>query len=264
MAAPVVLRIGLLGGAIAIYLCLVGIVPVFATRPLIVGVVSLGQATLLVTFGGFGYLAGRRAQALSQVQAVLAGALAGAITGAFLTGLVLVGSVVDLRAVFLNASPELYALLQDGVVLTGPFVPILVGLVTGALGGRLVGLRVEVRAPIFWGLGSLFFFGLFGGLLRTPLLVTPLAVPARSCRRGRPDGAGRHPRVRRQVALADLGAGDQTAAASGRHARRAASPVIGPLLILVGILVLLSRLPWAPSSPRSSPWSPCSCCWASA
>src|SRR4029450_5776343 len=148
-------------------------------RPPIAYVVPLGQATLLVTFGVFGYLAGRRALAISRVQAVLAGALAGLITGAFLTGLVVVGSIVDLRTVFLNASPELYALLQDGVVFSGPMVPLLVGLVTGALGGVLVGLRVEVRAPRVWGLGSLLFFGLFGGLLRTPLLVTPLAVPAR-------------------------------------------------------------------------------------
>jgi len=238
-----VLRIGLLGGAIAIYLCLVGIVPVFATRPLIVGVVSLGQATLLVTFGVFGYLAGRRAQAVSRVQAVLAGALAGAITGAFLTGLVLIGSVVDVRAVFLNASPELYALLQDGVVLTGPVVPILVGLVTGALGGGLVGVRVEVRAPIVLGLGSLFFFGLFGGLLRTPLLVTPLAVPARYLLGA--DGLTVPGAILVFVATVALAV---LVRATRPRQRVDAMPaaqrrlITGPLLILVGILVLLYPL----------------------
>jgi branched-chain amino acid transport system permease protein len=175
-----VLRLGVLGGAVAIYLCLVGIVPVFADRPLIVGVVSLGQGALLATFGVIGFLAGRQALATSRVAAVLAGALAGAITGAFLTGLVIVGSIVDIRAVFLNASPELYALLQNGLVFTGPIVPTIAGLVTGALGGVLVGLRADIRSPLLWGLGSLFFFGLFGGLLRTPLLVTPLAAVARS------------------------------------------------------------------------------------
>jgi branched-chain amino acid transport system permease protein len=238
-----ILRIGLLGGAIAIYLCLVGIVPTFATRPLIVGVVSLGQATLLLTFGAVGYLAGRRALVVSRIQAVIAGAIAGAITGVFLTGLVLVGSVVDIRAVFLNASPELYALLQDGVVLTGPIVPLLVGLVTGALGGGLVGLRVEVRAPIVWGLGSLFFFGLFGGLLRTPLLVTPLAVPARYLLGA--DGLtvpGAILVFVATVALAIL------VRATRPRQRVDAMPaarrrlVTGPLLILVGILVLLYPL----------------------
>jgi branched-chain amino acid transport system permease protein len=238
-----VLRIGLLGGAIAIYLCLVGIVPVFATRALIVGVVSLGQATLLVTFGVFGYLAGRRALANAPIQALFAGALAGAISGAFLTGLVLVGSVLDVRAVFLNASPELYALLQDGVIVTGPIVPVLVGLLTGAIGGGLVGVRVEVRAPIIWGLGSLFFFGLFGGLLRTPLLVTPLAVPARYLLGA--DGLtipGAILVFVATVAVAIL------ARATRPRQRVDAMPaarrrlITGPLLILVGILVLLYPL----------------------
>ena len=36
-------KIGLLGGAVALYLCLVGIVPVFHARPLITGVITLGQ-----------------------------------------------------------------------------------------------------------------------------------------------------------------------------------------------------------------------------
>ena len=155
------------------------------TRPLIVGVVSLGQAALLITFGVVGYLAGAPgAGATSQARAVAAGALAGAIVGAFLTALVLLGSVVDLRAVFLNASPELYALLTDGLVFSGPVVPIVVGAVTGALGGAIYGFPAAVRSPLLWGLGALLFFGLFAGLLRTPLLVTPLAdlgsLPARA------------------------------------------------------------------------------------
>jgi branched-chain amino acid transport system permease protein len=238
-----VLRFGILGGAIAIYLCLVGIVPVFATRPLIVGVVSLGQATLLVTFGVFGYLAGRRALSISRVQAVLAGALAGVISGTFLTGLVVVGSIVDLRAVFLNASPDLYALLQDGVVFSGPIVPLLVGLLTGALGGVLVGLRVEIRAPLLWGLGSLFFFGLFGGLLRTPLLVTPLAAPARFLLGA--DGLTVPGAI--VVFIASVAIAIIVRATRPRQ-RVDAMPaarrrlVTGPLLILVAVLVLLYPL----------------------
>ena len=60
------IRIGVLGGGIAIYLCLVGIVPVFATRPLIVGVVELGQAALLIAFGAVAYLAARPFAATSR------------------------------------------------------------------------------------------------------------------------------------------------------------------------------------------------------
>ncbi len=35
-----IIRTGVIGGWVAIYLCLVGIVPVFNERPLIVGVIS--------------------------------------------------------------------------------------------------------------------------------------------------------------------------------------------------------------------------------
>jgi branched-chain amino acid transport system permease protein len=173
------LRIGVIGGFIAIYLCLVGIVPVFAERPLIIGVIELGQAVLLIAFGGAGYIAGREFIPASPLRAIAAGTFVGAITGAFLTGLVLLGSVVDLRAVFLNASPQLYALLTNGMGTSGAWFPIVVGAITGALAGILVGLRASIRIPLLWGLGMLVFFGLFAGLLRTPMLVTPAAGIAR-------------------------------------------------------------------------------------
>ena len=173
------LRTGLLGGVIAVYLCLVGIVPVFHDRPLIVGVVELGQAALLIAFGAVGYLAARDQVRASRLRAVVAGAAVGAITGAFPAGLVLVSSAVDLRAVFLNASPELYALLTNGQGTSWAWFPIVAGAITGGLAGVLAGLPAALRSPLLLGLGSLVFFGLFAGLLRTPLLVTPLADLAR-------------------------------------------------------------------------------------
>lgn len=177
--ARTLLRAGVLGGAVAVYLCLVGIVPVFADRPLVVGVVELGQAALLIAFGVVGYAAARDLVATGRLRAIVAGAAAGAIGGAYLTALVLAGSVIDLRAVFLNASPELYDLLSAGMGTDGAWFPILVGAITGGLAGVLIGMPIALRSPLLWGLGSLVFFGLFAGLLRTPMLVTPLAGLAR-------------------------------------------------------------------------------------
>lgn len=173
------LQIGVLGGVIAIYLCLVGIVPVFAARPMIAGVISIGQAALLIAYGAIGYVGAREVLAVSRLRAVIAGAGVGALSGAFLTGLVLLGSVVDLRAVFLNASPELYDLLTAGHGTAWAWLPIVVGAITGGLAGVVTGLPTVLRTPLLWGLGSLIFFSLFGGLLRTPMLVTPLAGVAR-------------------------------------------------------------------------------------
>ena len=58
-----------------IYLCLVGIVPVFDERPLIDGVIALGQTALLITFAAVGYLAARPFAATSRVRSVVGGRL---------------------------------------------------------------------------------------------------------------------------------------------------------------------------------------------
>lgn len=173
-------KIGIGGGVIAIYLCLVGIVPVFAVRPLIVGVVELGQAALLIAFAAIGYVASRDHVQHSASKAVISGALAGGISGAMLTGLIAFGSVADLRGMFLNASPVLYELLNNGIVVTGAYVPIVVGAATGGLAALVFWLPRTARSPIVVALSSLVFFGLFAGLLRTPMLVTPLADLART------------------------------------------------------------------------------------
>ena len=46
--------------------------------------------------------------------------------------LVVVGKVVDLRAMFLNASPELYSMLTMGLGMAGAWIPAVEGLVLGA------------------------------------------------------------------------------------------------------------------------------------
>lgn len=241
------LRTGALGGAVAIYLCLVGIVPVFADRPLIVGVVELGQAALLIAFGAVGYMAARDQVGASRFRAIVAGAAVGAITGAFLTGLVLVGSVVGLRAVFLNASAELYALLTNGMGTSGAWFPILVGAITGSLAGILVGLPVALRSLLLWGLGSLVFFGLFAGLLRTPLLVTPLAGLARFL--FAPDGLTVPGAIivfvgsMAIVAIVGKTKPRQRVDALPKTQRRL---VVGPLAILVLIVIVLFPLAMGP------------------
>ena len=237
------LRTGLLGGAVAVYLCLVGIVPVFADRPLIVGIVELGQAALLIAFGVIGYLAGRDLVAVSRLRAVVAGAVVGAIAGIFPAGLVLVGSAVDLRSVFLNASPDLYALLTNSQGISWAWFPIAVGAITGGLAGALAGSSGAPRSLLLGALGSLVFFGLFAGLLRTPLLVTPLADLARSLLA--PDGLTALGAIIMFLGTIAILAVIRTTKPRQRvnalpEARRRL--VIGPLAILVFALILLYPL----------------------
>jgi len=174
-----IVRIGLLGGVVAVYLCLVGIVPTFDERQLIAGVISLGQASLLLAALGTGYPAARRAPGGTRPAEIAAGGLAGGLAGSAVTLLVLAGSVVDLRAVLLHASPALYDVLTLGLGVAGAWVPTAVGALTGALAALVVALPDPLRRPLTWGFTVVVVGGLFAGLLRTPLLTSPLADLAR-------------------------------------------------------------------------------------
>lgn len=175
-----VVRVGLLGGVVALYFCLSGVVPVFQPRALIEGFVSIGQTALVLTFLGAGYLATRRAPP-GALAAVAAAASAGAISGAMLSLLLLVGLVarVDLRVVFLHASPALYDVLTFGLGEGGFWIPTVAGAAIAAAAGVLAIVPRRFARPLSWGLLSLLVLGLFAGLLRTPMLVTPLAGVAR-------------------------------------------------------------------------------------
>jgi branched-chain amino acid transport system permease protein len=166
-----VLTVGLIAGAVALYLCVVGIVPVFSSRPLIRDVVSLGQLSLLLTFLAAGFMAVRRAPP-GVTQGLLAGALAGLISGLFLSGFVLLSTVVELRSFLPNASPDLFEVLTMGSdpVVNGFWIPSVVGLVVGALGATLALLPRRIRDLVIVDLVVLILIGLFAGLVRQRML----------------------------------------------------------------------------------------------
>jgi len=173
-----VIRVGLLGAGIAIFLCLVGIVPVFHARPLIKDVISLGQTALVLALLGTGVVAARTAGVRSRL-AILPGALAGSIAGAGVTALVLIGELINVRVVFLNASPLLYEILTFGNGLAGSWIAIVIGAVLGAAGGIAARLPMAARRPLTTFVLALLLAGLFAGILRTAMLTTPLAGLAR-------------------------------------------------------------------------------------
>lgn len=174
-----VIRVGLIGAVIATYVCLVGIVPIFNERPLIAGVISLGQTAVVLTALGTGYLAARRISG-SAVETIGAGALAGLISLGTLSLLVLLGSAVDLRGIALHASPDLFNVLTFDMGIGGAWAPAVVGIALGALAAGTLLLPRYLRMGIFIGLASLVVLGLFAGLVRTPLLNGPLAELART------------------------------------------------------------------------------------
>jgi branched-chain amino acid transport system permease protein len=173
-------RYGALMGVISIYLCITGIVPVFNTRPLVAGILSLGQAALYATFLAAGYLAATRLSARGPLQGIAAAGAAGGIAGLFPAALVLLGSAFDLRGAGLRQlSPEFYAMVTLDAGFAGFWVPAVLGVVLGAVAGGLAFLPAGLRVPLGRALGILMLFGLFAGVLRTPMLANAFEPIAR-------------------------------------------------------------------------------------
>ena len=171
------LRVGIIGAALAIYVCLVGVVSIFDARPMIQGVISLGQTFLLLTLFGTGYLAARgHARGLP---AILAGALGGGLCGLGVTLLVVVGAFINLREVFAPAAPALYDIVTFELGLAGAWIPAVVGAGLGAVAGGLALMPASTLRAATWAFTAVLLLGLFAGLLRTPMLGSPLAGVAR-------------------------------------------------------------------------------------
>jgi branched-chain amino acid transport system permease protein len=168
-------RMGLLFGVVSLYVCLVGMVEVFQPRALVTGIITLGQTTMVLVAVGAAYLT-LRGQSMDRGGAAAAGALAGAVAGVFPAVLVVIMEIVNLRAMFLHASPGTAAVLTLGLGAAGAWVPIVALTVVGAATGLLLTARADIQRPATAALVALFLAGLFAGLLRPPLLASPLTA----------------------------------------------------------------------------------------
>jgi branched-chain amino acid transport system permease protein len=167
-------KAGLLGGAITIFLCLVGMVEVFSKRDVIEGVITLGQFVLLATAVSMGFVASRRTSALFEQNRPAynlgAGLMAGFVTGLILALFVFIGYQVNLRAVFLNASPGLYNLLTFNKGQSNIWILPVAGAVAGLIGAAFVLLPGNLRRPLTRSFFFVIFMALFSGLFRVVLI----------------------------------------------------------------------------------------------
>lgn len=164
------IKVGLLGGAIAIFLCLVGMVEVFSKRDVIEKVINLGMFLLLATCIFAGYIASRRtSDLLGENQTgsnLLAGTLAGLVIGIILALFVLIADQVNLRAVFLNVTQPLMQLLTFGRGVGGVWQLPVFAAVSGLAGSAFLLLSPERRKPIVNALMVVIFMALFSSLFR--------------------------------------------------------------------------------------------------
>lgn len=167
-------KTGLVGGTIAVFLCLIGMVEIFSKRDVIEGIITLGQFVLFATFIVSGLIAGRRISdefvQNKNTKIVITGTTAGFFTGLVVAVLVIFGNAVNLRAVFLNASSTLYDILTFGQGVGGTWIIVVLGAVFGLIGGAYLLLPATASRPISRGVLFIFFLALFSGLFRVMLV----------------------------------------------------------------------------------------------
>jgi branched-chain amino acid transport system permease protein len=162
---------GLIGGVISVLLCLVGIVVAFGKIYIISGVITMGQVFVLAPILFESYMTVRRAKSNKTLSLLIVGALAGLMGGVVLVVVVGIGQVINLRAVLLNASSDLYALLTFNLSFAVG-LPLLLGiaLVVGLIAPMVFLLPVRVQGAISQATLTVLVLGLFRDLLVTVII----------------------------------------------------------------------------------------------
>jgi len=161
------IRNGLIGGTVALLLCLVGIVVALGQKMIVSGVISMGQILAFAPILIFAYTNARRATTKT-VDTLLLGAVAGLSSGVILAALIGLGQVINLRAMFVNASPDLYKLLTFGLTL-GPGIALLLGVaaIIGLTGVALFLLPARIRGTLIQAIIWVTLIGLLRELIVT-------------------------------------------------------------------------------------------------
>ena len=173
------LRFGLIGGGAAVLFALVGMVEVFGQRTIISGVVSMGQAFLAAAMLLSAFAAARQFSTVGARAMLTAGALTGAIVGAMLAALVFLGTSINIRDVFVSASPPLFELLSFGQAPVAGMVLLLVsGTLMGLASAALLFLSPGMRSTTILVLLVVGVFGLLADLLRIIISQWTYVAPA--------------------------------------------------------------------------------------
>ncbi|GBL17666.1 hypothetical protein LBMAG37_06050 [Anaerolineae bacterium] len=161
------MRFGLIGGGAAVLFSLVGMVEVFGQRTIIGGVVSMGQAFVAIAMLLSAYAAARQLSSVSSSAMLTAGGLTGVTVGALLAALVLLGTSINIRDVFVSASPPLFELLSFGQSpVPGMLLLLVAGMTMGLAAAALLFLSPAMRSTAISVLLAVGVVGLLADLLR--------------------------------------------------------------------------------------------------
>jgi branched-chain amino acid transport system permease protein len=161
------LNVGLVFGAISVYITVVGILPLLDARWIVVGVVSLGDAVLMTIGLGAGVAIATRRTSSDFRPLLLPSLLAGGVAGGVLVLLTLAMQLIDLRQIFIVLSPAVLRTLTFGLSAPlGQAVLILAAALLGVLGAALTIAPQSVRRPVVVGLVLVIVFGVFQELIQ--------------------------------------------------------------------------------------------------
>ena len=169
------LQIGVIGGIAAILISLLGMVEEFAKRDIIAGVIEMGQTLLLMALLATGYFSARRSYTTRSFLRVIEGGVAGAVVGFLLWLLVQLIVALDLRTIFLNASPALIKILtfggEGGIATFGLMFTL--GILGGLAGALIQILPTRFSNATVQGLAWVALLGLLQDLIRVTLISLP-------------------------------------------------------------------------------------------
>jgi branched-chain amino acid transport system permease protein len=161
------IKIGLIGGVVEVLLSLIGMVEAFSQRDIISNIISMGHTLLLLVVVFMCYMAAKRTTPPKPLWALTNSLISGLTVGGIVALLVILGSLVRLRSVFVNAMPVLYKLLTfDQGVETGIFLLLGAGAVSGLLAGVLYLSPDLLRRILMRSLGSIIGAGVLQDMLR--------------------------------------------------------------------------------------------------
>ena len=160
------LNAGLIAGIVSLFLALVGMVESFEAREIIFNLVPMGQLLLLVPPFVLAVGTARKVSGAGALSRLGVGLLIGLVCGAILVAVHLIGEGVNLRAVFINASPTLYEILGfEKALLPGAILRLVASSAAGLVGASLALLGDRLRNAILQAIIWLVLLGLLRDLM---------------------------------------------------------------------------------------------------
>jgi branched-chain amino acid transport system permease protein len=238
-----VLKLGLIGGLVGVLITLVGMVETFDKRDIIAGVLTMAWTLLYMTILATAYFAASTSSSRG-LPNVLAGGIAGVVFSIVMSLLVLAVENLNLRPIFVNASPALVRILTfDNEIVNGLMRLLLAGAIVGVLGGLIYILPFNIRRAVLLALSMVAFLGLMQELIQVPLRNAPALDSALTWMFGRGTQKGLSPSgavaVFLVVAVGNLLWHGNSSKVQARFAKLPAKNQRSVRWLLFGLLILL-------------------------